>query len=171
LLDFLKENNLTIGLIVSSVVLPLMVDFVKRRWDRTREEQERRIHDFRQRQQAILSKRLEITDQVTDSYTRFIIAARFIVLDAEHRRLDSKLGEHHRNMYDEQAQTFLVESAAFPLRVAQYFDRSKAFSKRLYDLHEWSGIGDAAITMLAENSLEWDKPHTVGALEFSPFWP
>jgi hypothetical protein len=52
----------------------LVADFVKRRWDRQKEERERRVVDFRDRQQATLKKRLEIVDDLTNSYMEFLIS-------------------------------------------------------------------------------------------------
>lgn len=131
MLNFLRENDVTIGVILGSLLLPLIADFVKRRWDRQKEERERRVLDFRGRQQATLTKRLEIVDDITNSYTEFIINIHFIILDFEQKRLDSALGQRHRSSYDELAQTFLAKSSIFPLRVGQYFERWRVGQPKL----------------------------------------
>jgi hypothetical protein len=157
LLNFLKENDVTIGVIIGSLLLPLIADFVKRRWDRQKEERERRVLDFRDRQQATLTKRLEIVDDITNSYMEFLINIQFIVLDFEQKRLESVLGQQHRSSYDELAQAFLAKSSIFPLRVAQYFERSNILEQRMHALEGWAGEADAAITLLAENPPELSK--------------
>lgn len=154
MLNFLRENDVTIGVVVGSLLLPLIADFVKRRWDRQKEERERRVLDFRERQQAILRKRLEIVDDITNSYMEFLISVRFIILDFQHERLDSELGRHHRSSYDERAQAFLSRSSIFPLRVAQYFERSNILEPRMQALAGWAAEADGAATMLAENPPE-----------------
>jgi hypothetical protein len=151
LLSFLRENDVTIGVILGSLLLPLVADFVKRRWDRQKEERERRVVDFRDRQQATLKKRLEIVDDLTNSYMEFLISIQFIILDYEQKRLDSVLGQRHRGSYDKLAQAFLTKSSIFPLRVAQYFERSNLLEQRMRALEGWAAEADAAITLLAEN--------------------
>jgi hypothetical protein len=155
--DFLEENDLLVGLILGSLLIPLIVDFVKRRWDREKEERERRVFDFRERQQASLTKRLETLDDITDSYMNFLIGVHFIILDHAQNRLDSELGRRHRSSHDENTQAFLAKCAIFPLRVAQYFERSNILEQRMQRLAGWASDADAAVTLLAENPPEIEK--------------
>jgi hypothetical protein len=163
-LDFLQENDVIVGLILGSLLLPLIVDFMKRRWDREKEERDRRVLEFRERQQATLTKRLEIVDKVTTSYMEFIIGIKFILLDFERKRLDSELGRRHRASYDEHAQAFLSESSIFPLQVGQYFERANTLEQRMNALADWAASADAAVTMLAES------PPDIGEEEIDKRW-
>jgi hypothetical protein len=157
LLDFLQENDVLVGLILGGLLTPLIVDFVKRRWDQEKEERERRVFDFRERQQASLAKRLETLDDITDSYMGFLIGVHFIILDHAQNRLDSELGRRHRSSHDENTQAFLAKCAIFPLRVAQYFERSDILEKRMQTLAGWASEADGAVTLLAENPPEIAK--------------
>jgi hypothetical protein len=52
ILTFLQNSNLGLGLVISSVVFPLMVDYVKSRWDNANAERKRRtdeIHENKSR--------------------------------------------------------------------------------------------------------------------------
>jgi hypothetical protein len=147
---FLQDNNLGIGLIISSIVFPLVVDYVKRRWDKLNWEYRQRAEDIRERQAATLQQRIELLDSLTKCYMAYIIEARFVVLDANLNRLGSPLGKEHRKSYDDQAKSFLRDVEILRLKVGQYFERVDDYSLRMLKLSRWGEAVDGAITSLIE---------------------
>jgi hypothetical protein len=151
--DFLKEQNIGIALVISSVVFPLMVHYVKQRWDRSYWQQRIRADEIRNKQSKILDKKVEILDSLNSLFATFAVEARFIIVDADLGRLATDLGIRHRESYDEYARSFFRDILVIEFKTEQYFNRGKEYSERLRDNSCWHQVVDRALTQLVDETI------------------
>lgn len=145
ILDLLKSNNITMGIIVSSVIFPLMVSYIKTNWDKANWEQRRITNEIQEKNSITFKKKAEIIDELTKIYVAFLVEARTITFDVSLERQNSDIGSQHLSSYDTYVKLFFKKALNLTFNVGQYFEHSSDFISRFNKLEDLARLLDQAI--------------------------
>ncbi len=135
LLQFLKDNNLGVGIIISSIIIPLLVDLLKRRWDAENWLRQQQMIKLKEQTAAISKTKHEIFDSATAILMNFIETAWYLQYDGDRRALDSEMGKRHTNEYDQISKQTFVSLKTLGIKSKLFYDAGITISQKFEQLY------------------------------------